>query len=152
MRIIHTANLIYVGDDRVDISPQGKDPAGAPFAPSWALRSDALDRRLAGVEERTWWTEFAARYLAEMREQIAKHPEAWESLSLRPEVTLVCSCVRAERCHRSLLARLLEDRDAQYLGERPSPYAAALIEEPPTEISRVRASVSVQGRPIAIKR
>ena len=56
------------------------------------------------------WREYRRRYLAEMRER----PEAMEKVAdeLRHgrTVTLLCSsaCTDAERCHRTLLAKLLE--------------------------------------------
>jgi uncharacterized protein YeaO (DUF488 family) len=58
------------------------------------------------------WSEFQRRYVAEMREQ----REAIASLAARvaegERITLLCSsaCLDPARCHRSLLAKLVDSR------------------------------------------
>lgn len=79
----------------------------AQLAPSRALHADAYGKNGVTLA----WDDYRARYLAEMRAQrfliegLAARVDAGEAL------TLLCSsaCVDPARCHRSLLALLVEE-------------------------------------------
>jgi len=66
----------------------------------------ALLRAFQGGE--VSWREFAGRYRAEMKGQTS-HLRTLNWLSRRGEtLTVLCTCEAAERCHRRLLAALIE--------------------------------------------
>ena len=58
------------------------------------------------------WAEYRRRYLSEMKAQARRISELAERVKKGARLTLLCSsrCVNVERCHRALLARLLEQR------------------------------------------
>jgi len=58
------------------------------------------------------WKEFERRYLAEMREKKDAVAALAERLRHGEAITLLCSkqCTDPDRCHRTLLARLIERR------------------------------------------
>jgi uncharacterized protein YeaO (DUF488 family) len=60
------------------------------------------------------WEEYTARYLAEMRAQRAKIDSLARQLDEGATVTLLCSsaCTDPGHCHRTLLARLIEQARA----------------------------------------
>lgn len=60
------------------------------------------------------WDEYRKRYLAEMEERESAVEEIAEFVRRGKRVTLLCSsaCVDEARCHRTLLARLVEARAA----------------------------------------
>lgn len=110
---IWTARLTYVGPDRIDVTPDGADRnpygLGAPFAPScrlvraWTSGKIPLD-------------EYVRRYTRRLDNIPAGW---WASLAARAEVKLVCYCADPERCHRTVLARILAERTGgEYMGER----------------------------------
>jgi uncharacterized protein YeaO (DUF488 family) len=60
------------------------------------------------------WSAFAKRYLAEMAQPHARHDIALLAvLSHRTHFSLGCYCEDENRCHRSLLRRLLADNGAE---------------------------------------
>jgi uncharacterized protein YeaO (DUF488 family) len=70
------------------------------LGPSRALLDDFNHDRLS-------WEEYERRYLAEM----AAKPDLlarWRERARGEVITLLCACKDAERCHRTLLKRLLE--------------------------------------------
>lgn len=142
-QIVRTAGFEYFGNDRLDVSPRSVDPIGGWFAPSKELvsaaqaawnHSDELGAAFMKVE-------FVDAYTAEMRVRYGMHPSdidsaaerghaygalsrgieptptAWDALLAMREVTLVCTCADATRCHRVLLARILEKLGTRYDGE-----------------------------------
>jgi uncharacterized protein YeaO (DUF488 family) len=56
------------------------------------------------------WTEYERRYLSEMRGQAERIEELAARLRRKERITLLCSsaCTDPKRCHRSLLAGLVE--------------------------------------------
>ena len=145
-QIVRTAPFTYYGNDRLDVSPGSADPIGGWFAPSREIalankaawnQSNALGSSFASM--------FADIYTAEMRVRygivpgseawgtlsvddqsrvynalargVEPTPSAWGALLAMREVTLVCTCADATRCHRVLLARILEKLGATYAGE-----------------------------------
>jgi hypothetical protein len=145
-QIVRTAPFAYFGNDRLDVSPGSADPIGAWFAPSREIASVVETAfKCSHYLGTNTLIEFGKAYTAEMRARYGVVPdsEAWDSLSdadqrrvyralsrgvepvpaawdaLRAmrEVTLVCTCADATRCHRALLARILEKLGAKYVGE-----------------------------------
>lgn len=54
------------------------------------------------------WEEFEKRYKAEMKGQ-RELVEKWAKEAKGKTITLLCSCEEAERCHRTVLKRILEE-------------------------------------------
>lgn len=145
-QIVRTAGFEYFGNDRLDVSPRSTDPIGGWFAPSKELTSaaQAAWNHSASLGA-AFMQDFADGYTAEMRVRyrivpgsdawttlsdvdqrraykalsrgIESTPTAWDALLAMREVTLVCTCADASRCHRVLLARILEKLGAKYAGE-----------------------------------
>lgn len=119
MLTIHTAPYSYKGPDRLDISRDGADrhfartgeaPLGSWFAPSRELLTEAK-RRGADDGDAAAWAWYEPRFVEEMRKAYANvvpANAAWHQLLDRQgSVTLVCFCPGSERCHRTIVARLL---------------------------------------------
>lgn len=88
------------------------------FAPSWAILGPALERRRSGREAtEEEWKAYAAAYYGEMTLSRKREPDVWATLLARPRVVLTCYCTNPLRCHRTLLARLLEKLGATFEGE-----------------------------------
>jgi len=128
---VHTARVSYGGPDRFDVTRKSGGPEGTPFAPSWSILNHVIDLYkkaksfratgddgVADAMEDSAWREYAPRYVEEMRLSYRTEWPAWEALLARDEVTLVCYCTNAERCHRRLLAEILVKLKAVYEGER----------------------------------
>ena len=144
---VHTAPFRYRGADRLDITRKSAGSDGIAFAPTWEILRVVLDARRSGDAEayeatRDW---YARNYTAEMRVSYGVVPgvdgwssmsveaqsdiqaamqrgvqpnrAAWDALLARDSVTLVCYCPKPDRCHRALLARILEKLGAQFTGE-----------------------------------
>ena len=83
--------------------------------PRGLVHVDGWERRLAPSTKldfalyRRWitWREYAGLYVAEMWSQAALLRGLGERATLRT-VTLLCHCAEGQRCHRELLARMLE--------------------------------------------
>ena len=72
--------------------------------------------RLIAQAEKNWET-FAKRYRGEMRAPGAQRLlELLARLSHHANFSLGCYCEREERCHRSVLRQLLEERGAAIAG------------------------------------
>jgi uncharacterized protein YeaO (DUF488 family) len=58
------------------------------------------------------YDEYRPRYLAEMKQQTESIQALADRVAAGETVTLLCSsaCTEAEQCHRTLLARLIEER------------------------------------------
>ena len=66
------------------------------------------------AETTTQWNAFARRYRAEMSTPEAKHDlELLAALSRTSDFSVGCYCEREERCHRSILKRLLVESGAK---------------------------------------
>jgi len=146
---VYTAPFRYRGVDRFDVTRKSGGKDGLPFAPSWRILNPALQarreaerlRKCARITERRdgaeagavvaqdrqradeledWaWSDYVPKYMAEMRASEKLFPLAWDALCARELVSLVCYCPSPERCHRRLLAELLQDAcGAVYEGER----------------------------------
>ena len=123
--ILHTARYSYAGPDRLDITRQGNDPRGVVLAPSWDILGPVLQARQRGLLTDAVWHTYRLDYIAEMRASFAR--TGWREIIASAELTLVCFCPDAERCHRSIAAELLVKATrgaAQYRGERAPPEPA----------------------------
>ena len=68
-----------------------------------------------GAETPAQWARFARRYAAEMAAPDAKHAlELLAALSHTSDFSVGCYCADEERCHRSLLKRLLRANGARF--------------------------------------
>lgn len=83
------------------------------WLPNLAPSEELLKRALQAKDERAWRS-FARSYRAEM-----KHPEARRvldllaALSQEADFSVGCYCTDENRCHRSILRELLEERGAK---------------------------------------
>lgn len=112
---VWTARISSKDPDAFDVT---RKTGCKTFAPSWAILGPALDRRRAGRETTAEeWKAYAVAYYDEMRQSRQAEPNAWAELLARPRVVLTCYCTRPSRCHRTLLARLLEKLGAKFEGE-----------------------------------
>ena len=72
------------------------------------------------------WKTFERRYRREMkRVEVARLLDLLAALSRRTNLSVGCYCAREERCHRSILRALLEERGADFF-EFHSPPPAKL--------------------------
>ena len=82
-------------------------PVLAPTQPlvSWALSVPWTDTR---------WAKYVEDYRAEMSRPVPKHLiELLARMSHHLNFSVGCYCEREDRCHRSVLKQLLEDRGAR---------------------------------------
>jgi len=109
----YTAHHSYKGDDRIDITVKGQHPIGKIFAPTW-------DMVMGLKEERITWLEYCEKYADLMVKSLEEKPVEWISVIkyAKHPMTFVCFCKELKACHRWLLAGILQQRGAEYLGER----------------------------------
>ena len=75
--------------------------------------SEALLKESRPTDE-TSWRRFARAYLAEMKAPLPRHDiELLAALSHTTDLSVGCYCEDAQRCHRSLLRKLLARAGAQ---------------------------------------
>jgi hypothetical protein len=95
------------------------DHAGAAKPDDAMLAESCVEMtRAAEAIEIGAWALYVEAYRGEMRESYRTHRPAWDALLARSEVTLVCYCTDAARCHRTLLAGILAKLGATIAGER----------------------------------
>lgn len=63
------------------------------------------------------WEEYVEAYTREMRRSYRDNVVSWSRLLSKERVVLVCYCKNHERCHRTILARILVKLGAVYAGE-----------------------------------
>lgn len=114
--VFHTAAISYAGPDRVDITRKSGSPLGLCFAPSDALLWPYIAKRKAGGLTEEDWREYRRRFLDEMRESYARNRGAWADLLGGNHAVLCCYCP-AYPCHRYVVAWILLQLGAVYLGE-----------------------------------
>jgi uncharacterized protein YeaO (DUF488 family) len=115
---VYTARYDYGGKDRLDVTRTGNDPLGRDFAPSWGIVAPYLLARSEGRETEALWRTYELTYCDEMDDSLEAHSLSWSTVLERESVTLVCFCMNSQRCHRSVLAKLLTDMGATDMGER----------------------------------
>jgi len=76
------------------------------FGPSKELHADFYGKHGPPID----WKEYRRRYLKEMKNQKERISELARRVADGETITLLCSsaCVDAERCHRTLLKKLIE--------------------------------------------
>lgn len=112
---VYTQRYSYQGTGRLDITQTGATE-GRIFAPSKAILWPAIKARSEGRGEEIW-PGYVEDYTAEMRVSYERHREQWDEILRRERVVLVCFCVDVDRCHRGILAGILEKLGATRMGE-----------------------------------
>jgi len=80
--------------------------------PNLAPSEELLKQALAAESDRDWKA-FARRYRAEMKKpETAKILDVLAALSHQTDFSVGCYCRDESRCHRSILRKLLAERDA----------------------------------------
>ncbi len=75
--------------------------------------SATLVRQARQVAEEKAWREFERRYRVEMRRpEAARRLDLLAALSNATDLAVGCYCAREDRCHRSVLRRLLSEHGA----------------------------------------
>ena len=133
-RLSHRGRIGYLGPGGFNVTRGSGDASGLAFAPSRILLDEAnrRKRRAKDDEEKLEevWRWYLPRFLMEMRWSWMEDRAAWLDLLHREgEVTLLCYCGTARRCHRRPLAELLVaagrrlGREVADCGERVLPGA-----------------------------
>lgn len=104
-----TAQYRYSGEDRFDITVKGA--VNYAFAPTWNMVNAYKNGSM--TEE-----QYTVEYRALMKKSIGTNKKAWEELLALKEATLVCFCPSNTFCHRHILADILKQLGAHYMGER----------------------------------
>ncbi len=83
---------------------------GSVLSPSWNLLNRfKFQKKTMGLNKA--WENYVIDFIFEMdNDESIKAMEDIAKLSLKQDVALVCSCVDAEHCHRSLVKRMIENR------------------------------------------
>lgn len=126
--LVLTAHYGYADPDRLDVTRMRATMPGLALAPSWELLRPYKALARAGQLADVHWDAYRAAYVAEMRASYRRHRDAWRAIAARAladDVTLVCFCGDAARCHRSVAAallvaaapRLLDGATLEYAGE-----------------------------------
>ena len=118
-RLPHRTVPGYTGADGINVTRGSGGPFGGAFAPSRELLDEANARKRkakrAEAALAAAWEWYSPLYTEEMRRSWVAHRAAWESLLRREgEVTLLCYCGTARRCHRRLLAAMLVAAGARF--------------------------------------
>lgn len=135
--VVHTARVGTEDPDRLDVTRKSADAIGVVFAPSWKILKPALEARTEAVcFERDCqsfeakqimaraWELYVPLYKEEMRHSYRRNRAQWNALLARERVVLLCYCVDAKECHRTLLAEILSKLGADVRGELESPQKA----------------------------
>lgn len=106
-----TAQYRYSGPDRLDITVKGQNRIGKVFAPTWDMVKKYKSGEISNEE-------YIKLYKSLMIQRCATDFEAWDWILSQDEVTIVCFCKKNTFCHRYLLAKILVELGARYMGER----------------------------------
>lgn len=121
MARIYTARMDYTGRDRLDITRGNAEFSkyGSIFAPSQQTLNAWLKARKSTRGQKEAWEAYRKAFRLEMIQSFRKNKEVWEAIIELEEVTLVCFCEDANRCHRTIVAsEMLPKMGAIYAGER----------------------------------
>jgi uncharacterized protein YeaO (DUF488 family) len=98
--------------------PNGHRGVGFWFCPSPDILYPLLSKRKHGTFTDQDWLQYVKDYTAEMRASYRKARPAWDTLLSWERVVLLCMCVEAARCHRTILGQwILPKLGAEYRGE-----------------------------------
>lgn len=102
------------------------------FAPSWKILGRMLHIRKEEGRDATdeEWRSYAKDYLAEMTRSYRVNRPAWDDLLARKRVVLTCYCTNPSRCHRRILAKILEKLGATDCGEVSNTATASRARSP----------------------
>ena len=115
------------GDEGLRIGTVRRPPRGVPKAefasrdfydvwlPEAAPSEELLKQGQAATDDAARWRTFARRYRAEMKQPDKAHLlDLLAALSHTTSFSVGCYCATEERCHRSILRELLEEREARF--------------------------------------
>ncbi|MCT8996784.1 DUF488 domain-containing protein [Chelativorans intermedius] len=92
----------YAADDWFDVWYPELSPSAGLVARAQAARTEGE------------WAAFAKAFRAEMKQPVARHAlDLLAALSHGADFSIGCYCEDEERCHRSILRALLQERDAK---------------------------------------
>lgn len=130
MTIVYTARISTRDRDRLDVTWKGARSSGAKgghrgvgsvFAPKATILYPLLRARREGDLTDEEWARYEAAYTEQMRASYRDHRDAWDTVLSWPRVVLCCFCTDHERCHRTLLGKLLARCGADFRGELVDP-------------------------------
>ena len=105
---VFTASMGYDGDkETLDITVKSGEET---FAPTWSMVMKSKKGEMS-------WQEYRKKYYEMMRKSYRQNRDRWQQLLEQDEVVLLCYCNDPERCHRRLLAEMLAEAGAEYVGE-----------------------------------
>ena len=109
----YTAHISYGGSDKIDITVKGQDKIGHIFAPTWDM---VMDYKNGKIE----WIHYEWQFHKRMFQSYYKNRTQWDSMLTydKGPLTFTCYCPVHTRCHRSLVAEILQWMGAKYLGEK----------------------------------
>jgi uncharacterized protein YeaO (DUF488 family) len=82
--------------------------------------SEPLVKAARQATDAAAWNSFVRRYRSEMKQpEVSRLLDLLAALSLQTDFSIGCYCEHEERCHRSVLRRLLEERGARVLPPNP---------------------------------
>lgn len=117
-RKARTGRDLFQPDGKPVPDTMGHRGVGRAFAPSAGLLWPLIQQRRMGTLTDADWVAYVADYHEEMRQSYKRHRKAWDTVASWARVVLVCYCTDPERCHRTVLARLLvKSAGGVYLGE-----------------------------------
>lgn len=92
----------YAADDWFDVWYPELSPSAGLVVRAQAARTEGE------------WAAFAKAFRAEMKQPVARHAlDLLAALSHGADFSIGCYCEDEERCHRSILRALLQERDAK---------------------------------------
>ncbi|HKR28017.1 MAG TPA: DUF488 family protein, partial [Acidobacteriaceae bacterium] len=84
------------------------------WLPELAPSADLVGFAMHAELDEKAWKQFERKYRAEMKEQ-SRVLDVLAALSRQTDFSVGCYCEREERCHRSILRKLLEERGAKVI-------------------------------------
>lgn len=103
-----------IGNKGLDITVKSGD---STFSPSWDIVMDLKNGNIS-------WEQYKDKYTQMMRKSYKENNNRWLEVLNKDELTLLCYCTDFNRCHRSLLAKMLvkvaktKGMKVDYLGEK----------------------------------
>ncbi len=91
------------------------------WVPDLAPSQELVSEILHSAGDAKAWGVFEKRYRAEMKKpEAARLLDLLAALSRQTNFAVGCYCEREERCHRSILRKLLAERGAEFTGKTRS--------------------------------
>ena len=105
--VIRRNNPVCKDPDFLDITVKSGDQN---FAPTWDIVMGVKNGTITELE-------YERRYKNLMDLSCERNPKRWNEILSKERIVLGCFCKPGEFCHRILLAKLLVQFGAAYLGE-----------------------------------